>query len=120
MKINKVTEVPETVVEMEGAKDVSMQILIGLNEGSDNIIMRKFKVLPGGNTPHHSHDFEHIIKVENGKGIVVDENGNEHDLEPGLSAFVPANTSHQFKNPNNEPFEFLCIIPNPEKNKCCS
>ena len=115
MKINTNAEIPEKQVEMEGAKEVTMKILIGTGDGSDNIIMRRFRILPGGNTPHHSHNYEHVIKVESGRGIAIDENGNELDLAEGQSTFVPANSTHQFKNPYGEPFEFLCIIPNPEK-----
>jgi quercetin dioxygenase-like cupin family protein len=69
MKINNNEEIIATEVKMEGAKDVKMKILIGLNEQSDNIIMRHFIVAPGGNTPFHQHDYEHVIKVENNKGI---------------------------------------------------
>ncbi len=112
MKINQNAEVEETVVEMEGAKDVTMKILIGLKEGSENIIMRLFKVMPGGNTPLHTHDFEHVTMVQKGKGVLVDEKGNEHEYTEGMSAFVPSNQEHQFKNPYEAPFEFLCIILN--------
>ncbi len=115
MKINSCHEIPEQPVEMEGAKGVLMRIWIGPRDGSDNMIMRRFKILPGGNTPHHSHNFEHVVKVEAGKGIVIDEKGNALDLAEGQAALVPANSMHQFKNPHDEPFEFLCIIPNPEK-----
>ena len=115
MKINTNQDIPEKPVEMEGAKDVRMKILIGTGDGSDNIIMRRFSILPGGYTPHHSHDYEHVVKVERGRGIAIDENGVELSLGEGQSAFVPADSTHQFKNPSGEPFEFLCIIPNPEK-----
>ena len=115
MKINTNRAIPEKPVEMEGAKNVRMRILVGPDDGSDGIIMRRFSILPGGHTPHHSHAFEHVIKVEKGKGVAIDKKGSELSLEEGQSAFVPANSTHQFKNPYGEPFEFLCIIPNPEK-----
>ena len=53
MKINNNSEIPANEVKMEGAKDVTMKILVGLNDGSDNIIMRHFTVAPGGHTPFH-------------------------------------------------------------------
>ena len=112
MKINNSLQVPENPVNMDGAKNVTIQILIGPGDGSKNIVMRKFKVAPGGHTPRHTHDFEHVIKVEKGKGKLVDAEGNEHDLIEGMSAFVPPNELHQFTNPSHEPFEFLCIIKN--------
>ena len=112
MKINTNEEIIAAEVKMEGAKNVKMKILIGLNDQSDNIIMRHFIVAPGGNTPFHQHDYEHVIKVENNRGIAVDENGKEHEVVKGQSLFVKPNEKHQFRNPFNEDFEFICIIPN--------
>jgi quercetin dioxygenase-like cupin family protein len=115
MKINTNNEIPASVVQMEGAKGVKMKILLGLNEGSDNIIMRHFIVAPGGHTPFHQHNYEHLVKIESNRGIVVDENGINHEVKKGQSIFVKANDMHQFRNPFREDLEFTCIIPNPEK-----
>ena len=99
----------------EDVEGVQVRWIIDKSIGAPNFAMRHFEIAPGGHTPHHGHDFEHVIKVEKGKGIAVDEKGEELSLEEGQSAFVPANSTHQFRNPFGEPFEFLCIIPNPEK-----
>lgn len=115
MKINNNDEIIAAEVKMDGAKDVKMKILIGLNEESENIIMRHFIIAPGGNTPFHQHNFEHVVKIESNKGIAVDENGNGHEVRKGQSLFVKANELHQFRNPFSENFEFICIIPNPDK-----
>ena len=77
--------------------------------------MRHFQVLSRGHTPLHSHGFEHVVKIENGRGAVVDENGVENIVTQGQSLLIEANKKHQFKNPFNEPFEFICIVINPEK-----
>jgi len=112
MKINDNDKIHAAGVQMEGAKDVTMKILIGPDDESNGIIMRQFKISPGGNTPRHHHNYEHVIKVESNRGILVDEDGIEHELKKGQSAFVKPNELHQFKNPFGEDFEFLCIIPN--------
>ena len=117
MKVKIEQEIPAAFIEEEGVKNVTRRILIGPEDGSNNIIMRYFIVLPGGNTPFHSHDFEHVVRVEKGRGLVVDEDGNEIPISSGHSVFVPGGEKHQFKNPNEEPFEFLCTIMNPEKDK---
>ncbi len=113
MKINTNSEVASAVVTMEGAKDVRMKILIGPDDGSDNIIMRHFTIAPGGNTPFHQHNYEHVVKVESNRGIAVDEHGKEFEVSRGQSLYVSPNKLHQFRNPFSEDFEFLCIIPNP-------
>ena len=115
MKINNNEEILPAEVKMDGAKDVKMRMLIGIDDESDNIFMRHFIIASGGNTPFHKHNYEHVVKIENNKGIVVDENGKEHEVKKGQSIFVKPNEMHQFRNPYSEDFEFICIIPNPEK-----
>ncbi len=115
MIVKKNADVPEIPVEEEEVENVLRRILIGPEDGSHNIIMRYFKVLPEGHTPFHSHDHEHVVKIEQGKGIVVRETGEEVLVSQGQSLLVEGNETHQFKNPFPEPFEFLCIILNPEK-----
>ncbi|UCE42787.1 MAG: cupin domain-containing protein [Candidatus Aminicenantes bacterium] len=107
-------EILEAFVQEEGVQNVTKRILIGPEDGSSNIIMRYFKVLPGGNTPFHSHDFEHVVRVEKGKGFVVNASEQEIPIATGHSVFIAAGEKHQFKNPNEEPFEFLCTILNPD------
>jgi quercetin dioxygenase-like cupin family protein len=115
MKINNNDEIVASEVKMEGAKDVKMKILIGPGDSSENIIMRHFIIAPGGNTPFHQHNYEHVIKIESSRGIAVDENGKKHEVRKGQSLFVRPNEKHQFMNPFGKDFEFTCIIPNPEK-----
>ncbi len=113
MKINLNSEIPSPLVQMEGAYNVRMKILIGPEDGSGNIIMRHFFVAPGGNTPYHQHNYEHVIKIEHGRGVAVDYQGKEHVVHEGQSLFVKPGDLHQFRNPYDSDFEFLCIIPNP-------
>ena len=115
MKINKNSEIKEIEVAMEGAKSTKKKVLIGPDDGSKNIIMRYFTILPGGYTPKHSHNYEHLVKIEGGKGIVVGKDDNKVEISEGYSVFVEANEIHQFQNPFEENFEFICIIPNPDK-----
>ncbi len=119
MKIYKDNEIDFMEVNMQWAKDVKMKILIWDSDGSKNIIMRLFSVSENWHTPRHTHDFEHVVKVIKNKWIYVDKDWKEHEIKEWMSLFVPWNELHQFKNPNSESLEFLCIIPNPEKNNCC-
>jgi quercetin dioxygenase-like cupin family protein len=111
MRINLESQLPHNPVEIEGAENVRMSILVGSRDGSNDIIMRLFTILPGGHTPRHVHDWEHLIKIEKGRGIAVDGNGNEHEVAPGTSLFVPGGEEHQFRNPFSEEFQFICVIP---------
>ncbi len=97
-------------VPMEGALSVTMKTPIGQAEGSQHMIMRLFSIAPGGHTPYHTHDYEHLVRILSGKGAVTDEDGNRHELSPGQSVFVLPNEKHQFLNTGTEPFEFTCTI----------
>ena len=99
-------------MDMEGVTGVFKQVLIGPQDGSDTIVMRHFRVEPGGHTPFHSHDFEHVVRVISGRGIVYGGPGKETEVTSGQSLFVPGGTMHQFRNSSEEPFDFLCIIKN--------
>jgi quercetin dioxygenase-like cupin family protein len=98
----------------EGAADVTKQVLIGPDDGSVNVIMRCFTVAPGGHTKLETHALEHVVSVKQGRGMVVSAEG-EHEITVGYSVFVAPFELHQFKNPFEEPFVFLCTIPNTEQ-----
>lgn len=110
MKIKRINEVDIIDIDIEGAKGVTKQILIGKDDGSDGIIMRLFTVQAGGNTPLHTHNFEHLVKIEKGKGIVVDSEG-DHAVEAGMIIYVKPNEVHQFKNTSDDILQFICVIP---------
>jgi quercetin dioxygenase-like cupin family protein len=114
MIIKQDDQITEVRLEDKKVKNVLKRILIGPEDGSHNIIMRLFTVLPGGNTPFHSHDLEHVVKIEEGKGYVVNEEGERIAVESGQSLFIAGGEKHQFRNPNNEPFKFICVILNPK------
>jgi len=115
MEINRKIESEDVLVEMEGAQGVIKKVLVGPEEGSDDIIMRYFKILPKGYTIQHRHNYEHLVQIEKGRGIAIDEGGREHHVSVGDSIFLARNEEHQFKNPYAEPFEFICVIPNYDK-----
>ena len=110
MIIRKTEEV-ETVEATEGgAKGVKMRVMLGEPEGAPNFVLRHFRIEPGGNSPRHSHDWEHEVYVLDGAGTVL-EGDKEHKLSPGDAILIPPDEEHQFKASDSEPLVFLCIIP---------
>jgi quercetin dioxygenase-like cupin family protein len=91
------------------AKDASMKVLVGTNEGW-NHVMRVFELEVGGYTPKHTHDWPHINYVLEGTGVLF-LNGVENKVEAGSYAYIPSNELHQFKNVGNSVFKFICIVP---------
>ena len=109
MVIKKLSDVPFT--NLPGYDRVKKQIVIGPDDGSQEIVLRYFSIAPGGTSPHHSHDFPHLVKIEAGKGAVTDATGSEHQLQTGDYVYVDNNEAHFFTNTGSEPFDFICIVP---------
>ena len=109
MIIKKLSDVP--FIELSGYKNVKKQIVIGPDDGSNEIVFRYFRIDPGGNTPRHVHDFPHLVQIEKGKGALVDAEGKEHPLIKGDFIYINDNELHSVKNVGPETFEFVCIVP---------
>jgi quercetin dioxygenase-like cupin family protein len=92
--INYLDEVPEKITAA-GAKGVTLRTVIGEKEGAPHFDMRIISFEPGGQSPSHSHDFEHEIYVFKGKGS-VEVDGKKVDIKPGDVVYVPANADHCF------------------------
>jgi quercetin dioxygenase-like cupin family protein len=104
------TEVAMEDVEEAGAKGASVRWLISKQDGAENFAMRYFEVEPGGQTPEHSHDWEHEVFILDGKGLAVC-NGSERKISRGYVIFIPPNVEHCIKNSTRKRLCFLCLIP---------
>jgi len=109
MIIKKLVDAPS--FELTGMPHVKKRIILGPSEGSKEIVLRYFSLEAGGATPHHTHDFPHLIKVEYGEGQVLDQYDHAHPLQAGDYIYINSNETHKLKNTGEEPFEFICIVP---------
>ncbi len=109
MMIKKLEGVP--LADSTGYEGVVKRIVIGPDDGSDEIVLRYFSLEPGGKTPYHAHDFPHLVKIDAGEGIYTDAEGQEHPLHRGDFVFIPANETHSFTNRTKGHFDFICIVP---------
>eukprot|EP00831_Metopus_contortus_P028791 TRINITY_DN23825_c0_g1_i2.p2 TRINITY_DN23825_c0_g1~~TRINITY_DN23825_c0_g1_i2.p2 ORF type:complete len:146 (-),score=49.39 TRINITY_DN23825_c0_g1_i2:58-495(-) len=64
----------------EGSENVSIRWLIGKDTPDAPFYMRVLELEPGGNTPFHSHEWEHEIFVLEGEGVLKTDN-DELSLE---------------------------------------
>ena len=110
MQIKTAEQVAAREVEMDGAADVTMRMLIGPEDNAPTFNMRMFELAPGGHTPRHVHDWEHEVYILTGSGAVYAD-GAENPIGPGQCLFVPANEEHQFLNTADGPMTFLCLVP---------
>ncbi len=107
MKVIDKNDVKEE--EVEDAKKTTIRWLIDENL-AENFAMRYFVIGKGGNTPLHSHDWEHEIFVVKGEGYI--HNGNEKiKIKKGNAIFIEPNEVHQLINEDSESLEVICLIP---------
>jgi quercetin dioxygenase-like cupin family protein len=97
-------------VVMDGVRGVRKANVVGAKEGWKDSTLRIFRLEAGGCTPHHQHDWEHVNYIMGGRGVLTigDES---REVSEGDFAFIPSNTVHQFRNPFEERFSFICIVP---------
>ena len=93
-------------------KDTTIQVLISSQEGP-NFALRKFSMLPGGGMPRHTNTVEHEQYVLRGHAR-IGIGGQEYEVNAGDVVLIPEGVPHFYQNIGEEPFEFLCIIPNKE------
>jgi len=101
----------QTVPAGEGT---TIQVLVSPEEGP-NFALRKFVMAPGGGMPRHTNEVEHEQYVLRGRARV----GLGDDVvEAGAGdvLLIPGGLPHWYENIGDEPYEFLCIVPNlPDK-----
>jgi quercetin dioxygenase-like cupin family protein len=93
-------------------KDTSIQALISSQEGP-NFALRKFSMQKGGGMPRHTNTLEHEQYVLRGEATITIGEDTFH-VKTGDVVFIPEGAIHSYQNTGDEPFEFLCIIPNKE------
>ncbi len=93
-------------------KDTTIQVLISAREGP-NFALRRFIMQKGGGMPRHTNTVEHEQYVLRGHAkIGID--AEDYEVCAGDVVFIPEGAIHYYQNVGEEPFEFLCIIPNKE------
>ncbi len=107
--IKRLLEVP--FEETSGYTGVKKQIVIGPADGSDEIVMRYFTLEPGGSSPFHSHDWPHLVRIEQGSGVMLDAQKHPSPVSAGDYIFVESNILHCFQNTGEEALAFICIVP---------
>ncbi len=110
MKITRLDDCESNVVAMEGTSGASRQIPIGKADGAPNFSARVFTLEPGGHTPHHTHESEHLNYIVSGVGVAMEEEA-PREIKEGDFILVKPNELHQYRNTGSEPLVFMCVVP---------
>ena len=95
---------------VKAGEDTGIQVLIGPDEGA-NFAMRRFTMEPGGGMPEHTNEVEHEQYVLRGSARV---GIGDRVFEVGADdvVYIPAGVRHWYRAQGDEPFVFLCMVPN--------
>lgn len=110
MIIRSLDTVPREKVP--AGKNTYRQILIGPDE-APHFAMRRFIIEPGGEVPSHTNSVEHEQLVLNGRAE-VGIGDKILEVKKNDVVFIPALVPHWYRALGEEPFEFLCLVPNAE------
>ncbi len=96
--------------DVAAGNKTTIQVLIPPDR-APNFSMRCFTIEPGGGMPNHTNTVEHEQYVLSGAAEVGI--GDEvHQVKKGDVVFIPAYMPHWYQTVGDEPFQFLCLVPN--------
>jgi quercetin dioxygenase-like cupin family protein len=112
MKVTRLEDTDTVEVNMKGVKGVTKQVPISAADGSPNYSFRVFTLEPGGYTPYHKHDFEHLNFIMEGRGAIRTESGDDVEVKKGDFVTVLPNEQHQYRNASStDAFVMICAVP---------
>ncbi|MCK4804738.1 MAG: cupin domain-containing protein [Spirochaetes bacterium] len=109
-KIN-IDEIPSSGINRIYMKGVSIRYLVVEEFGAPNFEMRYFELQKGGKTSLDEHPHEHEVFILKGKGKML-IGDKEYSLRPNDAVLVEPNEKHRFFQEGDEPFGFICVVPN--------
>lgn len=115
MIIRRLEEIEFEEFKERGANKTYRKKVIDDRFGSMRFFLRYYKLEAGGMTPYDVHNYEHILIVTKGKGVILTiENGmpTMKEIRSGDVIFIRANEPHQIINKSEEDLEFYCFRGN--------
>ncbi len=108
MTVKQAREIAAEPVEV--GIGITRQVLVGADE-APNFSMRKFTIEPGGSMPPHTNTVEHEQYVLRGKAQ-IGIGDDIIEVKKDDVVYIPAGVAHWYNPTGEEPFEFICIVPN--------
>jgi len=112
MKIVHLQQLEKQKVKRDGAEKTLKQVVLSAKDGAPVYALRVFTVEPGGYTPFHRHNYEHMNYIIEGEGILVNEKGIEQPIEKADFALVLPDEKHQYRNISEKHnLVIICGVP---------
>ncbi|NKB67705.1 MAG: cupin domain-containing protein [Candidatus Latescibacteria bacterium] len=108
MSVKRIDDIPAEAVP--AGTGTTRQVLIGTDE-APHFALRRFILQPGGGMPPHTNSVEHEQYVLGGKAR-IGIGDQTYQVGRDDVVFIPAGVPHWYQVEGDEPFEFLCAVPN--------
>ena len=110
MQVVKISDIKaeESTNEIFKGGQVSIQQIVGESEDELRVIIVNFS--PGAVNVFHSHTFDQVLYVTEGKGIVATED-EEVTVTPGTIIFFPAGEKHWHGATKDTAFSHIAVMP---------
>lgn len=102
---------PAVLMDGSPVKNVYIRWLVDKNDGARNFAMRRIEIKPGGKVPLHRHPEDHEIFILQGKGKLINGEGQEELANEGDVFYIPPSEKHAMENLGENDFAFICVIP---------
>ncbi len=108
LRVRKLSEEPGVDEEEEGYSGVNSVWVVLKREDIDGFSSRVFRIEPGGHTPVHTHNREHVAVVIKGTARV---DGGPYIREAGEGSIItiPKDIPHRFSNPSRDRLVLLIM-----------
>jgi quercetin dioxygenase-like cupin family protein len=96
---------------VDAADGLEKGVLLGPDDGTPTLALRRFALAPGAAVPRHTNEVEHEQYVLAGE-YVVGLDDAEYTVAAGDSIHIPAGVVHWYRNDGDETGAFICAVPN--------
>ncbi len=93
-----------------GSMRVTMKQLVGKEDGAEKTALHEIKVLRGGRTSVHSHNWQHQMLVTSGSGVLV-IGGKRVPIKEGDVLVIERDEEHGFEQKGRAPLVMLTVTP---------
>lgn len=94
----------------EAYTGVTIRRVISEVDGANSSVMDIFEIAPGGQSPYHSHPWDHQVYVISGRGWCRGES-ETHEFGAGDVIYVKPGELHSFGNAGQDAVKLVCVIP---------
>jgi quercetin dioxygenase-like cupin family protein len=103
----------------DASAGITKQVLVGINEGAADFIIRYFIIPPRGKSAFDQHRHQHGVVITHGTGKVL-LGKNWHEIGVGDTVFIDTDEIHQLEATGGGPLGFICVIPRWAESDSCA